>query len=138
MTGQVDERTAHQLADLVAGVVEGDIDRVIAVAGAIADVGPDRLDDRALRADVNAIISEFRGTPLERLNLGRVLNDFFGTLRKHNVRCPADIILLIKALTTIESVGRDLDPTFEWLRLCGRTWRIWCGSGTAAAPSAGG
>lgn len=113
MTGQVDERTAHQLADLVAGVVEGDIDRVIAVAGAIADVGPDRLDDRALRADVNAIISEFRGTPLERLNLGRVLNDFFGTLRKHQVRCPADIILLIKALTTIESVGKDLDPSFE-------------------------
>jgi len=113
MTGQVDNRTARQLADLVAGVVSGDLDRVIATAGALADVSPERLEDRALRADVHAIVSEFQGTPLERLNLGRVLQNFFGTLRAHRIRCPADIILLIKALTTIESVGRDLDPSFE-------------------------
>jgi ubiquinone biosynthesis protein len=113
MTGQVDTRTARQLADLVGGVVSGDLDRVIAVAGAIADVGQEKLDDRGVRADVNAIVSEFQGTPLERLNLGHVLQNFFGVLRKHSVRCPADIILLIKALTTIESVGRDLDPSFD-------------------------
>jgi ubiquinone biosynthesis protein len=113
MTGQVDARTARQLADLVAGVVAGDLDRVIAVAGAIADAGQEQLDDRSLRADVHAIISEFQGTPLDRLNLGRVLQDFFGTLRRHRVRCPADIILLIKALTTIESIARELDPSFD-------------------------
>jgi ubiquinone biosynthesis protein len=113
MTGQVDGRTARQLADLVSGVVDGDLDRVIAVAGAIADVGQEKLEDRALRADVNAIISEFQGTPLDRLNLGRVLQNFFTALRNHQVRCPADIILLIKALTTIESVGRELDPSFD-------------------------
>lgn len=113
MTGQVDSRTARQLADLVTGVVSGDLDRVIAVAGSIVDAGQEKLDNRALRADVHAIVSEFQGTPLDRLNLGRVLQEFFGTLRTHQVRCPADIILLIKALTTIEAVGRDLDPTFE-------------------------
>lgn len=113
MTGQVDERTARQLGELVTGVVDGDIERVISAAGAIADVSSEKLDDRALRADVNQIISQFKGTPFERLNLGQVLQDFFATLRNHNVRCPADIILLIKALTTIESVGRDLDPSFE-------------------------
>lgn len=113
MTGQVDARTARQLADLVSGVVAGDLDRVIAAAGAIADVGQDTMDDRALRADVHSIVSEFQGTPLDRLNLGLVLQNFFATLRAHKIRCPADIILLIKALTTIESVGREFDPTFE-------------------------
>lgn len=116
MTGQVDARTARQLADLVTGVVSGDLDRVIAVAGTIVDAGQDKLDDRALRADVHGIVSEFQGTPLERLNLGGVLQGFFGTLRRHRVRCPADIILLIKALTTIESVARELDPSFEMVR----------------------
>jgi ubiquinone biosynthesis protein len=113
MTGQVDARTARQLADLVSGVVSGDIDRVITVAGALADVGQEKLDDRTLRADVHGIVSEFQGTPLDRLNLGRVLQEFFAALRAHRVRCPADIILLIKALTTIEGVARDVDPTFE-------------------------
>ena len=113
MTGQVDARTARQLADLVNGVVAGDLDRVIEVAGAIAGASQEKLDDRSLRADVHAIMSAFQGTPLERLDLGRVLQDFFGALRAHQIRSPADIILLIKALTTIESVGRDLDPAFD-------------------------
>lgn len=113
MTGQVDSRTARQLADLVNGVVSADLDKVMTAAGAITNVEPEKLDDRTLRADVNAIVSEFRGTPLERLNLGGVLQDFFATLRSHQIRCPADIVLLIKSLTTIESVARDIDPAFE-------------------------
>ncbi len=113
MTGQVDARTSRELADLVTGVVSGEVDRVIAAAGIITGADQETLENRSLRADVNAIVSEFRGTPLERLNLGRVLRDFFATLRAHEIRCPADIILLIKALTTIESVAHDLDPSFE-------------------------
>ena len=33
MTGQADSRTTQQLADLVSGVVSGDVDRVITVVG---------------------------------------------------------------------------------------------------------
>lgn len=113
MTGHLDEATTRQLANLVSGVVTGDLERVVAAAGAIADVGQDKLDERSLRGDVDDIVSQFRGTTLDRLNLGRVLQDFFATLRKHQVRCPADIILLIKAMTTIESVARELDPEFD-------------------------
>lgn len=113
MTGEIDARTSRQLADLVSGVAAGDLDRVIASAGAITDMDQAKLEDRALRADVNAIVSAFRDTPLERLNLGKVLQDFFASLRTHRVRCPADIILLIKSLTTIESIAHELDPSFE-------------------------
>jgi ubiquinone biosynthesis protein len=113
MVGQIDARTASCLADLVAGVVSGDLDRVITAAGEITGVDQEKLDDRSLRTDVHALVSEFQGTPLERLNLGRVLQDFFNALRSHRIRCPADIVLLIKALTTIESVARELDPSFE-------------------------
>lgn len=113
MTGQIEARTSRQLADLVVGVVQGDLDKVLAAAGAITEVEQAKLDDRGLRADVHAILSEFQGTPLERLNVGNVLQNFFNVLRRNKIRCPADIILLIKALTTIESVGRELDPTFE-------------------------
>jgi len=115
MTGEIDARTARQLADLVTGVVSGDLDRIMCAAGALTDMDQAKLDDRSLRADVNMIVSAFQGTPLERLNLGKVLQDFFGSLRTHQVHCPADIILLIKALTTIESIGHDLDPSFEMI-----------------------
>lgn len=113
LVGQIDARTARDLADVVAGIVSGDLDRTIAAAGAITSVGPEKLEDRSLRADVHAIVSAFQGTPLERLNLGQVLQDVFSSLRVHRIRCPADIVLLVKSLTTIESVARALDPSFE-------------------------
>ena len=81
MTGQLDQRTTRQLADLVLGVVAGDTDRVIAVVAALTDIEPEKFDDRGMRADINAIISQFQNTPLEGLNLGRLLQDFFAALR---------------------------------------------------------
>jgi ubiquinone biosynthesis protein len=113
MTGELDARTTEQLADLVSGVVGGDLDRVIGVVTALGDIDSEKAEDRALRADVQAIVSQFQGATLERLNLGRLLQDFFNALRANHVRCPADLVFLIKALTTIESVGRKLDPSFE-------------------------
>jgi ubiquinone biosynthesis protein len=113
MTGEVDARTSRQLADLVSGVVSGDLDRVIGVVGVLGDLEPEKLEDRALRSDVHEIVSQFHQLPLEQLDLGKLLQEFFGALRKHHVRCPADLMFLIKALTTIESVARDLDPSFK-------------------------
>jgi ubiquinone biosynthesis protein len=113
MTGEIDARTSRQLADLVSGVVTGDLDRVIGVVGALGDLEPERLEERGLRADVHSIVSQFQHVPLEQLNLGHLLQEFFRALRVHHVRCPADLIFLIKALTTIESVGRKLDPSFK-------------------------
>ncbi len=113
MTGQLDLRTSEQLAELVQGVVTGDADRVIGVVQALADADPAKLDDRAFRSDVRGFISHFEHTPLERLNMSRLLDEFFEKLRAHQIKCPGDLVLLIKALSTIESVGTSLDPEFE-------------------------
>jgi len=113
MTGQLDTRTSQQLAELVSAVVNGDVDRVITVAGALGDVDPNKLEDRSLRADVREFVSRFQNQPLDQLDLGPILRDFVDRLRAHRVRCPADLVFLIKALTTIEGVGVALDPDFQ-------------------------
>ncbi|MGA2231268.1 MAG: AarF/UbiB family protein [Tepidisphaeraceae bacterium] len=113
MTGQLDPQTTQQLADLVRGVVAGDLNRVMSVIALLADVEPEKLEGRGVRSDVNAILTQFQNTPLEELNFGALLRDFFAALRAHQVRCPADLIMLIKAMTMIESVARELDPSFK-------------------------
>ncbi|MFZ4574655.1 MAG: ABC1 kinase family protein [Phycisphaerales bacterium] len=113
MTGQLDDRTTQELAELVAGVVQGDIDQVIEVIQSLADVDLLIIESRAFRADVREFVSRFDNTPLDQLNFGLLLREFFAKVRAHKVRCPADLVLLIKALTTIESVATTLDPSFE-------------------------
>ena len=113
MTGQLDDRTTQDLAELVAGVARGDLDMVLAVMASLADIDQDKLDDRPFRADVREFVARFQSTPMEELNFGLLLREFFEKLQDHHIRCPGDLVLLIKALTTIEAVASSLDPSFE-------------------------
>jgi ubiquinone biosynthesis protein len=112
MTGHIDPKTARQLADLVQGTISGDVDRVVDVIITFGDADPALASDRAFRADVWDFISRFDDATFADLDMGALLNDFFEKIRAHGLRCPADIVFLIKAITTIEGVGEQLAPDF--------------------------
>ncbi len=113
MTGQIDPGTAAQLADLVQGVVTADLDTVLDVVVGLSDADPAIVNDRAFRADVWEFIGKFQGATLAKLDLGRMLEEFFEKVRKNRLRVPSDIVFLIKAITTIEGVGERLAPEFD-------------------------
>lgn len=113
MTGRIDPKTAGQLADLVQGVVAGDLDRVVEISLAIGDSDPALAEDRSIRADVWDFIANFENATLESLDVGALLSEFFEKIRRNNLRCPSDIVFLVKAITTIQSVGQRLEPEFD-------------------------
>jgi ubiquinone biosynthesis protein len=47
------------------------------------------------------------------LQVGTVLRDFFDVLQRNHLHCPADLVYLIKALTTAEGVAIQLAPEFD-------------------------
>jgi ubiquinone biosynthesis protein len=47
------------------------------------------------------------------LRLGDVFAAITQAMSRHRLKLPADILLLIKSLSTIEGVGRQLDPEFK-------------------------
>ena len=113
MTGFVDEGTRMRLAEIVYGVVSNDPDSVTKAAISIANVEADDIDLIPLRSDVERLVSRFVGVPLDRIDLGNVLDEFFQALRRHDLLCPPNIVLLIKAMGTIEGVATDVDPSFD-------------------------
>ncbi len=116
MTGQLDTRTRRALARLVYGAATGDVEEVVRAAIVLGEVDSDTLHMRAFLRDVQEMVDMFRDVPIERFDLAEVLDLFFVTLRRHNVRCPADVVLLIKALGSIEHTARRLDPGFDMLK----------------------
>ena len=113
MTGHVEARTAEQLAGLIKSVIDGNLDRAIRAVLALAGADPVLEADRAFRLDAWEFISRFQVDDLSELDLGHMLGDFFELLRKWKVQCPADLVFLIKAITTIQGVGVRVDPTFD-------------------------
>lgn len=115
MTGQLDRKTTEQLINLVAGVVKGDIDRLCRVVLELTDVDPAILESRDFRLELHHLTDQFQNTDLQHLNITGLLSDFFGMLQRYHIQCPGDLMLLTKALTTIEGVAEYFDPTFDVL-----------------------
>lgn len=115
MTGQLDRKTTDQLINLVAGVVKGDLDQLTRVVIELTDVDPAVTDSRDFRMELHNLVDQFRDTDLQHLNIASLLSDFFAMLQRYRIQCPEDLMLLTKALTTIEGVAEHFDPTFDVL-----------------------
>ncbi|MBX3374846.1 MAG: AarF/ABC1/UbiB kinase family protein [Phycisphaeraceae bacterium] len=113
MTGRIDRQTMQHLATLVMSVINSDLDGVIEVTMALSDADTVLKHDRAFRRDTWNFIARFEDATIDSLDMAGLLDEFFQLLRKYHVRCPADIVFLIKAITTIQGVGQAIDPTFD-------------------------
>ncbi len=112
MIGMLDEPMREQLIDLFVAIARQDADAAVDVVLSLGD--PFRPIDRPLlRIDMRDFVSNYYGVELERLNVGHMLSDFVGLLGQHGIRCPGSLTLLIRALVTLEGIGRRLDPEFN-------------------------
>lgn len=112
MIGMLDNNKQEQLVDLFTAVAQQD---TRAATEVIREIGrPLRtVDETMLQADVRDFVETYYGITLERLNVGNMLSDFVSILSNHGIRCPGDLMLLIRAIITLEGVGRSLDPEFN-------------------------
>lgn len=112
MVGRLEEDKRDQLIDLFLAIVQADtkgaVDQILLLGR------PFRPVDRAfLQSDVRDFVECYYGLPLDRLDVGRLLTDFVNILSTHGIRYPADLMLLIRAIITLEGVGSELDPHFN-------------------------
>jgi len=112
MIGTLSEEKREQLVDVFLMIAKHDVDRTVRL---VKDMGePLRpIDEVLLRADVQDFVETYYGVSLDRMDVGDMLSDFVNILANHGLRCPADFMLLIRAVVTLEGVGRMLDPKFN-------------------------
>jgi len=110
--GRLDRAERDQLAGLIEAVVRRDgerlADRLLAIAPPLTDV-----TQAELRRDLSDLVDTYGGVTLGDLVISDLLRDAFGTVSRHRLRFPPDLLMLLRAFMTIESVGRSLDPAFR-------------------------
>lgn len=112
MFGNLDSRTRERIADLLAGLLAQDTDRVLRALDAL-EIRGDHVDLRALRRDAAELVASYSNLTLDSIDLGLLLQELVAFIRTHHLRIPPDLVLLIRSLVTIEGVGRSLDPHFD-------------------------
>lgn len=112
MVGRLDDELKQQLAELLMAILQRDADRIINLLVYSAELTED-IDRTALKRDIIEFIDDYYDLPLAEFNTGRMLTEFIDILTRYRIRFPADLILLAKALVTLEGVARQLDPDFN-------------------------
>jgi ubiquinone biosynthesis protein len=114
--GSLDLANRESIADLLAGLLSQDVARVLRALDDL-EIRGERLDPRELRRDVAELVAAYSDLRLDRIDLARLLSDLIRLIRTHHLRIPPDLLLLVRSLITIESVGRKLDPHFDISRV---------------------
>lgn len=114
MVGRLDEDLKFQLVDLLMAVLQRDVQLIISqllYSGELSE----EVSTKLLQRDLGELIDDYYGIPLQEINTGKLLGEFVETLTEYRIKFPADLMLLAKALVTIEGVGRQLDPEFNMI-----------------------
>ena len=115
MFGQLSLSTRERIADLLVGLLAQDVDRVLKALDELEVRGED-VDPVELRRDVGELVQTYCDLTLASIDLGVLLGELVGMMRRHRLQIPPDLVLLIRSLVTIESTGRALDPRFDIAR----------------------
>ncbi len=112
MVGYLDEAVIEELADLMAGVVHKDIRRVLRSFRQLG-ISHGVEDEDTLQAALTELINQYYEVPLEQLQVSTLLTEVFGIVQTHRLTVPPNLSLMMKALITVEGLGRTLYPGFD-------------------------
>ncbi|MBI4266603.1 MAG: ubiquinone biosynthesis protein UbiB [Acidobacteria bacterium] len=115
IVGRVSRPMRERLGEVILAIRRHDADRLAEIVVEVA--APMRPVDRAeLARDIQEMLDVYADLSLGDLSLGQLFGSITDAMSRHRLKLPADLLLLIKSVTTIESVGRQLDPSFKIAR----------------------
>lgn len=112
MMGRLDRDTREALADVTLAVVERDSALLARSLLALSDYETEP-DARSFETDVTEMMDQYAYRPLSEWRFGRLLEQALEVTARHRVRVPAELFLMVKAISELESLARALDPAFD-------------------------
>ena len=116
MMGQIKNNVREGLMDTLFGVAQKDADRVVSSLidlGALAPTG----DMSPVRRSIQFFLDNFMDKPFEAQSIDRISEDLYEIAYDQPFRFPATFTFVLRAFSTIEGVGKGLDPEFNFMEV---------------------
>ncbi len=116
MMGRISPITRQKLTDLLFSIAQKDGDRVVLTLidlGALAeveDLGP-------VRRSVQYIMDNLMDKPFEQQSVAAISDDLYEIAYDQPFRFPATFTFVMRAFSTLEGVGKGLDPKFNFMEV---------------------
>jgi ubiquinone biosynthesis protein len=117
LVGRLAAETRDKAIQLMIAAVSGDPD---ALADALLAMGKprQRVDVSAFRAEVAVLSEKYLGRPLSEIELSSLIRDLVQGAIKFDIEMPAEMMMVGKALMTVEGIGKEIYPQLDvWTEL---------------------
>jgi ubiquinone biosynthesis protein len=114
MAGVIDRQTREDFVDLVDSIVHQNEMRTVQVLLRLTS-WEEEPEMRALEREVADFMGRHLYKPLKDIEIGKLLHQLLELATNFRLRIPPDIFLMMKAISTVEGVGRMLDPDFDMI-----------------------
>ena len=112
MVGEVDNRTRGALVRVMGALATRDGDALVAALESLGIAGFVGAGDR-LRYDLLQLADTSLDQPLGDLAIGPMLHEMIAIVRRHHLRLPPNLALMVKTIAMCEGVCAQLDPSFR-------------------------
>ncbi|XWK91571.1 MAG: AarF/ABC1/UbiB kinase family protein [Phormidium sp.] len=116
MMGKIETNVREQLMETLFGVASKDGDRVmnsLVKLGALSptdDMGP-------VRRSIQYMLDNFMDKPFETQSVNAIADDLYEIAYDQPFRFPATFTFVMRAFSTLEGVGKGLDPEFNFMEV---------------------
>jgi len=115
MVGRIDETLHESISELLVALSGLDAEHTTSMILRLGKT-PANVDRAALCLDVADFLSYYASQSLDKFDLSGALNEMMEQIRRYHIVLPARIIMLLKALVTLEGTARQLSPSFSLVK----------------------
>ena len=112
MMGRISRKERADFADLVMNIVRRDERKVVDSILKITHY-EGQIERGTMENDFAELIDRYVGLPLKELEVGPLLHQLMEIVARYKLSLKPNFYLLVKSVSTIEGLGRMLDPDFE-------------------------
>jgi predicted unusual protein kinase regulating ubiquinone biosynthesis (AarF/ABC1/UbiB family) len=114
MMGQIKANVKEKLLSTLMGITQKNADLIIKSLidlGALQPIG----DMGAIRRSIQFMLDNFMDKPFEEQSINAISDDLYDIAYDQPFRFPATFTFVMRAFSTLEGVGKGLDPNFNFM-----------------------
>jgi predicted unusual protein kinase regulating ubiquinone biosynthesis (AarF/ABC1/UbiB family) len=116
MMGRIKTNVREQLMETLFGISQKNADRVVTSLVELGALSP--TDDMGpVRRSVQYMLDNFMDKPFENQSVAEISDDLYEIAYDQPFRFPATFTFVMRAFSTLEGVGKGLDPEFNFMEV---------------------
>ena len=116
MMGKIKSNVREQLMQTLFGIAEKNAERVVSSLVELGALSP--VDDMGpVRRSIQYMLDHFMDKPFENQSVSDITDDLYEIAYDQPFRFPATFTFVMRAFSTLEGVGKGLDPEFNFMEV---------------------